>query len=182
MIAAQFGTVANGLPVKTLAATGSRAVALFFVASDCPISDRTFPEMKRLREDFSARGVKFYFVYPNSTEHISDIKIHQQDFDPGGEILLDPNGNLVRLTHARVTPEVSVLMPDKTGWHPVYTGRIDDRYIHLGLERPRPTRRFAEEALTAVLSGKPTPKPTGTPVGCAIVNPSLSPKKSRGSH
>jgi hypothetical protein len=179
---AQFGTTANGAPVRTLAPVGTRAVALFFVASDCPISDRTFPEMKRLREQFTPRGVKFYFVYPNSTEHRGDITTHQQAFDPGGEILLDPAGNLVRLTHAQVTPEAAILLPHGDQWFPVYTGRIDDRYIHLGLERPRPTHIFAEEALNAVLSNKPAPKPTGTPVGCSIVNSSLPPEKSRGSH
>ena len=164
----------DGRPLTKLASERTSAVALFFVASDCPISDRTFPEMKRLRETFSARGVKLYFVYPNTTERRADITAHQHNFDPGGEILLDPNGDLVRLTHANVTPEASVLIPDKTGWHPVYTGRIDDRYIHLGLERPRPTHIFAEEALDAVLSGQPVPKPTGIPVGCGIVNPATT--------
>jgi hypothetical protein len=171
---AQFGTTIDGHPLTKLAPDGTHAVVLFFVASDCPISDRTFPEMKRLREQFSSRGVKFYFVYPNSTEHTADIAAHQQAFDPGGELLLDPKGDLVRLTHTRVTPEVSVLVPTETGWRSVYTGRIDDRYIHLGLERPRPTHIFAEEALKAILSGKPAPKPTGTPVGCAIVSPAIN--------
>lgn len=176
-VPAQFGTASNGHPLQTLAPNGTRAVAFFFVASDCPISDRTFPQMKRLREEFTSRGVKFYFVYPNSTEDRTAITAHQRAFDPGGEILLDPAGELVRLTHARVTPEVSVLVPGKSGWHSVYTGRVDDRYIHLGLERPRPTHIFAEEALNAVLFGKPAPRPTGNPVGCGIVNPATT-----GSH
>jgi hypothetical protein len=176
----QFGATANGKPLTTLAPPGTRAVALFFVASDCPISDRTFPEMKRLREEFAARGVKFYFVYPNSTEHLDDITTHQRAFDPSGEILLDPNGDLIRLTHARVTPEAAILTPSKAGWQSIYTGRFDDRYIHLGLERPRPTHIFAEEALGAVLTGKTAPKPTGTPVGCSIVNPATT--GSMGSH
>ena len=178
----QFGQLPNGQPLRQLAPPGTRAVVLFFVASDCPISDRTFPEMKRLREDFTQRGVKFYFVYPNTTEHIADITTHQQAFDPGGDILLDPAGELVLLTHAQVTPEAAILIPHGDQWLPVYTGRIDDRYIHLGLERPRPTHLFAEEALNAVLSNKPAPKPTGTPVGCSIVNSSLAPAKLRGSN
>lgn len=173
-VPAQFGTATNGSPLKTLAPPGIRAVALFFVASDCPISDRTFPEMKRLRETFSSRGVKIYFVYPNSTERRADINAHQHDYDPGGEILLDPNGDLLRLTNAHVTPEVSILIPDNAGWRSVYTGRVDDRYIHLGLERPSPAHIFAEEALNAVLFGSPVPKPTWTPVGCAIVNPATT--------
>jgi hypothetical protein len=171
---AQFGTTMDGRPLTKLAPQGTSAVALFFVASDCPISDRTFPEMKRLREQFTPRGVKFYFVYPNSTEHLPDITTHQKAFDPAGDILLDPAGDLVRLADALVTPEVSILIPDKTGWHAAYTGRIDNRYVHLGLERPRPTRLFAEEALNSVLSSRPVLQPTGTPVGCGIVGPATT--------
>jgi hypothetical protein len=170
----QFGVRPDGSSLQALAPAQTRAVALFFVASDCPISDRTFPEMKRLRESFTAHGVRVFFVYPNTTENPGGIAVHQRAFDPGGEILLDPKGDLVRLTHARVTPEVSILLPAEGSWRPVYTGRIDDRFIHLGLERPRPTQIFAEDALDAALSGKPIPKATGTPVGCAIVNPAIN--------
>jgi len=170
---AQFGVHPDGSKAEALAARGTRAVALFFVASDCPISDRTFPEMKRLRESFAPRGVKVLFVYPNTTEDLAKVTAHQNAFDPGGEILLDPHGDLVRLTRARVTPEVSVLVPDGAGWRPVYTGRVDDRFIHLGLERPHATQLFGEEAVNAVLSGTAVPKATGVPVGCGIVNPAV---------
>jgi len=167
---AQYGTRPGGGRVDRLAAPETRAVALFFVASDCPISDRTFPEMKRVREEFSARGVAVWFVYPNSTERNADVEKHQREFDAGGDVLLDPDGDLVRLSGAKVTPEVSVLVPaGPAGWKPVYTGRVDDRFVHLGLERPRITEHFAQEALDAVLAGKPVPRATGTPVGCGII-------------
>jgi hypothetical protein len=169
VVFAQYGVRPGGEAVAKLAGPETRAVALFFVASDCPISSRTFPEMKRIREEFSARGVTVWFVYPNSTERLAAIERHQREFDPGGEVLLDPHGDLVRLTGAKVTPEVSILVPAAGTWRPVYTGRVDDRYVHLGLERPRITEHFAEEALDAVLAGKPVPRATGTPVGCGII-------------
>jgi hypothetical protein len=150
-------------------------VALFFVASDCPVSDRTFPEMKRVRESFGDRGARVWYVYPNSTERIAAVLAHQRDFDPGGDVLLDPAGELVRLTGVRVTPEVAVLVPaGRDGWRVVYSGRIDDRFVHLGLERPQPASHFAEQALEAVFDGKPVPRATGTPVGCGILNPAAT--------
>ena len=170
----QFGQLPNGQPLRQLAPAGTRAVAIFFVASDCPISDRTFPEMKRLREQFTPRGVKFYFVYPNTTERLADITTHQHAFDPGGEVLLDPAGELLRLAHARVTPEAAIVVATPAGWRLTYSGGMDDRYVHLGLERPRATRAFVEEALRALLSGKPVPAFVGNVVGCGIVNPAIN--------
>jgi hypothetical protein len=177
---AQYGIRPGGESVAKLAKPGTKTVALFFVASDCPISDRTFPEMKRIREEFNPRGVAVWFVYPNSTERPADVEKHQRDFDMGGQVLLDPKGELARLTQAKVTPEVSVLVPAKAGgWRLVYTGRVDDRYVHLGLERPQIREHFAEEALDAVLAGKPVPKATGTPVGCGIIPPMIPSEAER---
>jgi hypothetical protein len=146
-------------------------VVLFFVSAGCPISDRTFPEMKRVRESFRGRGVRVWFVYPNVNEVASEVEAHQRAFDAGGDALLDPAGDLVRLARARVTPEAAVLVPNGVnGWKPVYTGRVDDRFVHLGLERPQPKERFAQTAVEAVLNGKPVPRATGTPVGCGIIS------------
>jgi hypothetical protein len=54
----------DGRPV-TLADPGSRAVVLFFAASDCPISNRYVPEMQRLARQVEPLGVRVWFVYSN---------------------------------------------------------------------------------------------------------------------
>ena len=169
-----WGVRPNGSPITELAPPGSRALLLFFVASDCPVSNRTFPEMRRVREEFAGHGVQVWFVYPNQGEEAAGVREHQRQFDPGGEALLDQKGVLVRLAGAVATPEAVVLTPDSaTGWRPLYAGRVDDRYVRLGLERPAATQHFAEQATQAVLDGR-TPKPAiGQPVGCAIVNPEI---------
>ena len=50
----------------------------------------------------------------------------------------------------------------------MYRGRIDDRFVDLGLERPSPTRRDLAEAIAAVLAGKPVDQPRTQAVGCFI--------------
>ena len=54
------------------------------------------------------------------------------------------------------------------GGRVVYRGRIDDRYVDLGVERPAPTRHDLADALTASLGGKPAPHPRTQAVGCFI--------------
>ena len=133
--------------------------------------------MQRLREQFSAQHVRFWFVYANATDPPAAVIAHQRAFDPGGTPIRDPEGTLARMTGARVTPEVAILIPTTADahaaarWTAVYTGRIDDRYVRLGLERPHATRHFAERVLPEILTRAPIDKPTGTPIGCAIVGP-----------
>ena len=166
-----YGTLTNGQKVNSLAAPGTKAIVLFFVATDCPISNRTFPEMKRLREEFASHGVRFWFVYPNKGEQPKLVAQHQAAYDADGEAVLDVSGTLVEISGARVTPEVSVLVPDgAASWRPAYTGRIDNRYVRIGEERPQATAHFAERALSAVLSGEHVETATGAPVGCGIVS------------
>ncbi len=169
----KWGARLDGGPLGALAPQGTRAVVLFFVASDCPVSNRMFPEMRRLREEFAGSGVRTWFVYPNTYEKAGEVAAHQEAFDAGGEALQDPTGALVELTHAVATPEMVVLAPLGQAWKVLYAGRIDNRYVRLGVERPAATEHYGEEVLRAVLAGKEPRAAVGKPVGCAIVNPGV---------
>ena len=169
-----YGMRTDGRKVESLAPARTKAVVLFFVASDCPVSNRTFPEMKRLREEFAPHGFSFWFVYANAGERPAETQRHQEAYDAGGEALLDVTGALAEMSGARVTPEVSVLVPHEAAWRPVYTGCVDDRYVQIGVERPQAKVHFAENALNAVLSGGHVETETGVPVGCSIVSPRVA--------
>jgi len=88
---------------------------------------------------------------------------------PLDRTLTDPHETLARLTGANVTPEAAVLIVEGKTLKPVYTGRIDDRYLSLGTERPAATRHDLEDALAAILANRPVPAPGGPPVGCAFM-------------
>jgi thiol-disulfide isomerase/thioredoxin len=175
-----FGVRVDGKALAELAPANAKAVVLYFVASDCPVSNRTMPEMLRVKQEFAARGVAFRFVYPNTYETPVKVKQHLASFGPGlsaeKDTVLDATGRLVALTHVRVTPEVAVLVREDSGWKTVYTGRIDNRYERLGVERPQATEHYAERVVSEVLAGRAAQmasfgKTVATPVGCAIVNP-----------
>jgi hypothetical protein len=176
----EYGRDLHGRAVTSLGDSGAKAVALFFVASDCPISNRTFPEMKRLREAFTLQGVRFWFVYANAGEKPETVRAHQQEFDEDGDVILDTAGTLAGMTGARVTPEVAVLRPQPgpavaaPKWTPVYVGRVDDRYVRLGLERPQITQHFGQRVMEEVLQGRPVEKPVGSPIGCTIIRPAAA--------
>ncbi len=147
----------------------ARAVVLFFIASDCPISNRYLPEMLRIEGTFAPQRVRFFFVYPNATETPETIRAHRAAYGIPQNTLTDSREVLARLAGANVTPEAAVLIPQGHTLRPVYTGRIDDRYLSLGTERPAATRHDLEDALAALLANRAIPPPGGPPVGCAFM-------------
>jgi hypothetical protein len=153
---------ADGGAAKPFATT-NKAVAFVFVATECPISNRYAPEVHRLQAKFPE--IRFWFVYPNVGEPDEAVRKHANEYGHQGPVLRDPKHKLVRLAHARVTPEVAVF---SVRGELLYCGRIDDRQADFGKERPEPTTRDFEQALSAVASGKRPAQAAGRAVGCPI--------------
>lgn len=164
-----FGTDLQGKPLPQLAPPGTRVVVLYFAATDCPISNRYLPEIAHLNAAYKNQAVQVMAVYPNPADNRAVVEEHQKQYGPAGETVLDPQQSLVHLARARMTPEAAVLVPDGTHWREVYLGRIDDRYLSLGQERPSATRHDLEAAVRAALAHQPIPPPGGPAVGCSIV-------------
>lgn len=171
-----FGTDLNGRPIDRLAPSGTPAVVLFFTASDCPIANRYIPEIQRLDREFSSDHVRFWWVYPNPEDTADIVRRHDRQFDVHPSDVLDTEQRLTAMAHATITPEVAVFVPAGAALREVYRGRIDNRYIALGQERPAATSHDLEAALRAIVAGHPVPPPHGPPVGCSIVPRSESPR------
>jgi hypothetical protein len=149
------------------AAEDSRAIVFLFASVDCPISNRYAPLVQRLHAAFAPQGVAFWLVYPNPVETPQAIREHVEAFKYPVHVLRDPKHDLVRLAKATVTPEAAVYAHDRSL---AYHGRIDDRYVSLGVERPMATEHDLEDALTAVLAGKPVRQAATPAVGCFIAD------------
>jgi len=157
----------SGAPVEALQApAGTKAIVFLFTSTDCPISNRYAPEVRRIAETFASKGVVFRLVYPYPGDEAAAIREHMAAYAYEGiaEAVRDPTHALVKFAGATITPEVAIAADGRI----VYRGRIDDRYVDLGRERPAPTRRDLFDALTAVIAGKPVPHATTQAVGCFI--------------
>ena len=144
-----------------------KAIVLVFVSTECPYSNRSAPEIRRVRDAFDPQGVRFWLVYPNSAETPAIIRAHLKAFSYPDIAVRDVRHELVKLANPTVTPEAAVF--DARG-HLVYKGRIDDRFIELGRERPIATRHDLEEALTLTLAGKPVMPASTQAFGCFIAD------------
>jgi hypothetical protein len=145
----------------------TKATVVLFVSVDCPVSNRYAPEVIRLHDRFAAEGIVFWIVYPNPAESVATIARHIQDYRYPPRALRDPSHVFVKAAGISMTPEAAVYDREH---RLIYRGRIDDRYVNIGLERPAPTRRDLEEVLTSVVSGAPvTPRMTQA-VGCYVAD------------
>ncbi len=147
---------------------GTKAVVFLFTTTDCPISNRYAPEIRRIVEKYVPRGVVFRLVYPGPNETPAAIREHMAAFSYEGaiEAVRDPKLALVKFVGATITPEAAVY----AGGRVVYRGRIDDRYVDLGLERPMPTTHDLADAIGAAIAGKPIAHATTQAVGCFIAD------------
>ena len=65
------------------------------------------------------------------------------------------------------TPEAAVF--DATG-RLVYHGRIDDRWVEIGKARPQAQTHDLEDAIAAVLAGRPVARAETRAVGCTLAD------------
>jgi hypothetical protein len=158
----------DGHPVDPfLAAENSTAIVFLFASVDCPVSNRYAPEVQRLHAAFAPQNVAFWLVYPNPGDTPEAVRAHLKDFAYPVHALLDPQHALVKIARASITPEAAVFDRARTL---AYHGRIDDKFVSLGVERPAATRRDLFDALTAVVAGKRPAEATAPAVGCFIAD------------
>lgn len=155
----------DGKYIDPLQNPGGRAVVLIFTRTDCPISNRYAPEIRRLHELFSSKAVTFWLVYPGAKESADAIRKHVAEFGYRCGVLRDPRHALVRIAKAKITPEAAVFVPGKGL---VYHGRIDDRYVDFGKMRQSPTTHDLERVLESILDNRPAPVAVTRAVGCFI--------------
>lgn len=145
-------------------ADGVEATVLLFVMTDCPISNRYAPEVRRLHEGF-ADGVRFWLVYVDAQRPVDELREHRASFGYPFGALRDVEGALVALAGATVTPEVAVFDASQ---RMIYRGRIDDRFVSFGVARRAPRTRDLHDRLSRIAAGETLAFSETLAVGCYI--------------
>ena len=146
----------------------ARAVALFFIAAECPISNRYAPEINRIVADYATRGVAFYGVHSDQDVGAEASRRHARDYGFDFPVLLDPAQTLANQTGVTLTPTAVILSP---AGELLYRGRIDNRYLDFGKYRDAGVKPDLRLALDAVIAGKPVAEKYTKSIGCALPPP-----------
>jgi hypothetical protein len=147
-----------------LLAPQPKATVYVFTRTDCPISNRYAPEVKRIYDRYAGPSMEFILVYPDRDLTPEAREKHRVEYGYPMGAIGDPKHELVRKTGARVTPEAAVFV----GSHLVYRGRIDDRYVDFGQSRATPSKHDLADVLAAIQAGQVPPFEETKAIGCAI--------------
>ena len=147
------------------------ANVLFFIATDCPVANAYAPEIQRICGAYAAKGIACSLVYEDATVTAGEVRKHLDEYRYHGVgAAIDADGSVAAAVHATVTPQAVVV--DRFG-AVRYSGRIDNLYAALGHPRRVVTAHDLQDALNAVVAGKPVvPSETQT-IGCYIVTSDL---------
>ena len=151
-------------------AIDDRADLLLFVRTDCPISNRYAPELARIAEQFSAQPLDVWLIYVDVDETPELIRKHMAEYELPGTPLRDPEQELAARAGVKVTPEAALF--DNQGKRQ-YRGRIDDRQVDYGKQRPEASTHDLLDAITAVLANRTPASAEADAVGCPL--PPLKP-------
>ena len=157
----------DGKPVDLLQRERGHIAVVIFTRTDCPISNRFAPEIRRLDETYRPRGVDFFLVYVDPREDAPTIRRHLAEYQYACEGLRDPEHALVAYCHATATPEGVVFDPQGTI---VYQGRISDQFVEVGSAKPQAAQHDLADAIEATVLGRPVAVAQTRAVGCAIAD------------
>ncbi|WP_395141197.1 redoxin family protein [Armatimonas sp.] len=159
----QSDSVAPSDPLA--AAKGKKALVLFFVGTDCPISNAYAPEIKRISDSYKRQNIAFALVYPDPDLSLMEAKKHAKAYGYTCPVFIDPSHRLTRQAGATLTPQVAVLAP---GGSVLYRGRINNLYVDFGKRRFEATQHDLRSALDAIVAGKAVRERFTNAIGCFI--------------
>jgi hypothetical protein len=179
-------TAASGAPVEIRDIDGrvlkpfepaGAAHVLFFVATDCPISNSYAPEIQRMCQHFGSSGVSCSLIYEDvdtaaSSEPLDQqVRTHLRDYRYSGiSAAIDRTRTVATRAGATITPQAVVI--DRAG-QIRYRGRIDNFYAALGKPRQHVTEHDLRDALDAIVGGRPVAKSDTQAIGCRIADPAF---------
>ena len=155
----------DGHPFTPFAPAG-KAQVLFFVATDCPVSNSYAPEIQRICKAYGEKGVSCSLSYEDVRVDSAAVRTHLEAYGYRDlPVAIDADRALADRVRASITPEAFVI--DANG-KLRYQGRIDNLYTSLGKTRQVVTEHDLTNALDAVLAGRPVARTKTEAIGCFI--------------
>ncbi len=144
-----------------------KATVIMFICNHCPYVIHVLPELRRLTEEYSRKGVSFVAINANDIEHYPDDAPDKmvellEEWHLNIPYLYDETQAVAKAYDAACTPDFYVFDKDLKL---AYRGRLDD--ARPGNDAPL-TGEDLRAALDAVLEGKPVSIAQIPSMGCNI--------------
>ena len=148
-----------------------KIVVLEWFNYDCPfVKDHYAAEkntMGKLADKYKDKDVVWLTINSTHTATAASTKAWAEKNGVKQTILMDSDGKVGRLYHAKTTPHLFVI--DKSGTM-VYDGAIDNAPLGTARQGQEPVN-YVEQALTELLAKKAITTPKTKPYGCSVKYP-----------
>jgi glutathione peroxidase-family protein len=146
-----------------------KGLIVVFTSNHCPFSKAYEDRLIVLDRKFSSQGYPVLAIMPNDPKAYEDdsfenMQIRSHDKGYTFTYAMDETQSTARAFGATRTPEVYVLKQTSGQFILEYVGAIDDS----PQDNASVQRRYIDEAVTSLLSGRPVQSPITKPIGCAI--------------
>lgn len=155
----------NGESHELYYLSDAKAVVIMVQGNGCPIVRETLPALREIRERYRSQGVEFLLLNANRQDQRDDVVREAAEFGIDFPILSDDTQLIGEALGVERTAEVFVIDP-KT-WKLAYRGAVDDRLAY-GKQKPAASQHYLNDALDALLAGKPVTVAETTTAGCLI--------------
>lgn len=152
-----------------------KVVVVVFMGTNCPLSNNYAAPLEAMSRRYQEKSVQFVGINANPDETLDQMAEYAREYQLFFPLLKDTRQVVANALSAKVTPEVFVLDQNRAVR---YRGRIDDAYATRTQRKAKATSHELEDAVEALLAGKPVATPVTNALGCAIVRPE---KSSSGS-
>jgi len=142
----------------------TKAVALIFMGTECPLVKQYIPTLKRLNTEYKAKGIRFLGVYSDKSVRVFNMAKHALEFDVPFTVVQDVESGFAGTLGVAVLSEAVLL--DRSQ-QILYQGKIDDQF-GLGAAKSKPTREFLKDAIEDVLAEREVAVADVPVRGCAI--------------
>ena len=131
--------------------------AYMIVGVKCGATPAYEKRFKAVEDEFRAKGVDFFWVFPNKTETLEEKQAWMKKLALKGAMIDDVGAKITSALECKNTAQV--ILTDKDG-SIVFRGGIDDSRDEAGVKR-----RHLAEAIKETLAGKPVSVTTAKPFG-----------------
>ena len=135
-----------------------------FLSPECPLSKNYTLTLNQLFNQYNHQ-VEFYGCVSGSGFSDTEIKSFINTYKVLYPMIVDKDKRLTKYVAARVTPEVMLL--NRNG-EMMYSGAIDDWIQELGKQKPKASKHYLQDAISACLSNKNVPVKRTMATGCLI--------------
>lgn len=143
---------------------GSKATAVVFLGTQCPLAKQYTPRIEALHKKYNTNGINFVAVDPNVQDSLADMGAHARKHQLSIPFLKDPDQSLADLLGATRTPEICLI--DKSGLV-LYRGRIDDQF-GIGYAKEKANVSEFVDAVDSLLADRPISVSITSAPGCLI--------------